>query len=350
MKAARWYGSKDIRVEDIPEPQIKPGFVKISVEWCGICGSDLHEYLAGPIFIPKDEPHPLSGEKAPIVMGHEFAGKVVEIGEGVQNVKVGDRVTVEPILNCGKCLACRSGRYNICEFIGFHGLAGGGGGFSEITMVKEHMVHKLPDNMTYEQGALVEPTAVALHAVRQSQVRAGDSCAVFGTGPIGLSVIQCLKAAGATNIIAVEISKERQQKAKELGATHVINPLEVNTVDTIREITKDGADVCFEVAGVEATLASAMDSLKVGGQVLIVSIWEKKAAIAPNNLVIKETNMKGSLAYRNIFPAVIQLISEGKIEAEKMITKKIDLDQIVDEGFEALVKSKSQVKILVKPR
>ncbi|TCS92404.1 2,3-butanediol dehydrogenase [Hazenella coriacea] len=350
MKAARWYGPKDIRVEDIPEPQIKPGFVKISVEWCGICGSDLHEYLAGPIFIPGDEPHPLSGEKAPIVMGHEFAGEVIEIGEGVQKVKVGDRVTVEPILNCGTCAACRSGRYNICEWIGFHGLAGGGGGFSEVTMVKEHMVHKIPDHMTYEQGALVEPTAVALHAVRQSQVRAGDSCAVFGTGPIGLSVIQCLKAAGATNIIAVEISAERQQKAKELGATHIINPLKANTVDVIREITKDGVDVCFEVAGVEATLASAMDSVKFGGQVLIVSIWEKKAAIAPNNLVIKETNMKGTLAYRNIFPAVIQLISERKIEAEKMITKKINLDQIVDEGFEALVQSKSQVKILVKPR
>lgn len=350
MKAALWYGPKDIRVEEVNEPQIQPGMVKIRVEWCGICGSDLHEYVAGPIFIPKDQPHPLTGEKAPIIMGHEFAGEVIEIGEGVKTIQVGDRVTVEPILNCGKCFACRSGHYNVCEFIGFHGLAGGGGGFSEVTMVKEHMVHKIPDEMTYEQGALVEPTAVALQAVRQSQVRTGDQCAVFGTGPIGLSIIQCLKAAGATKIIAVELSEERQKKAKQLGATHIINPLKENTVERIRELTQNGADVCFEVAGVEQTLTSAMESIRIGGQVLIVSIWEKKASIIPNNLVLKDSSMKGTLAYRNIFPAVIQLITEGKIVAQDMITKKISLQDIKEKGFEELVKDKSQVKILVKPR
>lgn len=350
MKAARWYGPRDIRIEEIPEPLIQPGMVKIRVEWCGICGSDLHEYVAGPIFIPVDAPHPVSGDIAPIVMGHEFAGEVVEVGDGVSRVKTGDRVCVEPILNCGTCYACRMGMYNVCEHIGFHGLSGGGGGFSEVTMVKEHMVHAIPDHMSYEEGALVEPTAVALHAVRQSGLKAGDTCVIFGLGPIGLSTVQCAKAAGASKIIAVEISPERQHKARELGATHIFNPLEADVPTAVRELTGAGADVCFEVAGVEQTINSAIDCVRVGGQVVIISIWEKKASIAPNQFVLKEIAMRGTLAYRNIFPAVIDLIADKAIRAEQMITKKIALDDIVGEGFERLTQSKSEVKILVRPR
>src|SRR5699024_9054616 len=124
---ARWYKAKDIRVEQIEEPKVTSGRVKIKVAWAGICGSDLHEYLAGPIFVPVTEPHPVSGEKAPVVMGHEFSGIVEEVGEGVNKVKVGDRVVVEPILACGKCPACLKGKYNLCDTLGFHGLAGGGG-------------------------------------------------------------------------------------------------------------------------------------------------------------------------------------------------------------------------------
>ncbi len=132
--------------------------VKIKVEWCGICGSDLHEYVAGPIFIPQDATHPLTGEKAPIVMGHEFSGQVVEIGEGVTKIQVGDRVVVEPIFACGECAACKQGSYNLCDQLGFLGLAGGGGGFSEYVAADEHMVHKIPESVSFEQGALVEPS------------------------------------------------------------------------------------------------------------------------------------------------------------------------------------------------
>jgi len=140
-------------------------------------------------------------------MGHEFSGEVVEIGDGVTSVKVGDPVVVEPILACGECAACKKGKYNICKHLGFHGLSGGGGGFSEYTMVDEKMVHKMPEGLSYEQGALVEPAAVALHAVRQSKLKAGDKAAVFGTGPIGLLVIEALRAAGAAEIYAVELSQ-----------------------------------------------------------------------------------------------------------------------------------------------
>lgn len=350
MKAAMWYGQKDIQVKEIPVPEVTPGTVKIKVEYCGICGSDLHEYLAGPIFIPVDQPHPVSKGKAPIVMGHEFAGEVVEVGEGVTDLKQGDRVCIEPIYHCGECPSCKRGHYNVCEKLGFLGLSGGSGGFAEYSVVPAKFAHKIPDQMTWEQAALVEPTAVAVHAVRQSDLNIGDTVAVFGTGPIGLLVIQAAKAAGASTIIAVEVSKERQEFAKNVGADYVINPLESDPVEEIRALTGGlGVDVTFEVAGIEVTINAAIQATRPEGNVVNVSIWEKPASIPLNQFVLTERKMTSIIAYRNIFPQVIQLIAKGQIKALELVTKKIGLDDIVGEGFEALTNSKSQVKILVKP-
>ncbi|WP_339170739.1 2,3-butanediol dehydrogenase [Anoxybacillus sp. FSL W8-1294] len=350
MRAARWYNARDIRVEEIPEPKAAKGQVKIKVAYCGICGSDLHEYLAGPIFVPVSEPHPLSKDKAPIVMGHEYAGEVVEVGEGVTNVKVGDRVCVEPIYSCGECASCKKGHYNVCEKLGFVGLSGGYGGFAEYSVVPSSMVHKIPEQMSWEQAALVEPTAVAVHAVRQSDLKLGDTVAVFGTGPIGLLVIQAARAAGASKIIAAEISPERQEFAKKVGADVVINPLEKDVVNEIKSHTDGlGVDVTFEVAGIDAALNAAIQSTKMEGNVVNISIWEKAAAIPLNNLILTERKMTSIIAYRNIFPQVIQLIANGQIKALDLVTKYISLDEIVSEGFEALTKNKNQIKILVNP-
>jgi (R,R)-butanediol dehydrogenase/meso-butanediol dehydrogenase/diacetyl reductase len=155
------------------------------VEWCGICGTDLHEYLDGQIFAPTAEaPHPLTGESAPITLGHEFAGVVAELGEGVDDVRVGDRVAVEPYIVCGRCDACAQGRYNVCAFLGFVGLSGGGGGFSSYVVAERRWVHPLGDLET-DVGALIEPLAVAYHAVRLSGARPDHSALVFGAGPAG---------------------------------------------------------------------------------------------------------------------------------------------------------------------
>lgn len=347
MKAARWYKPKDIRVEEVEEPVISQGKVKIKVQWTGICGSDLHEYAAGPIFIPVDQPHYVSKDIAPIIMGHEFSGEVVEIGEGVTKVKVGDPVVVEPILACGECPACKKGKYNICIHLGFHGLSGGGGGFSEYTMVDEKMVHKMPEGLSFEQGALVEPAAVALHSVRLSKLKAGDKAAVFGTGPIGLLVIEALRAAGASEIYAVELSEERAAKAIELGATAVINPKDEDAVARLHELTNGGVDVAFEVTGVPVVLQQAIDSTTFEGETIIVSIWESSASIQPNNIVLSERTVKGIIAYRDIFPAVMELMTQGYFPADKLVTKRITLDDVVTEGFESLMKEKNHIKILV---
>ena len=347
MKAARWHKARDIRIEDVPTPVPGPGQVKIKVKWTGICGSDLHEYVAGPIFVPVDKPHAVSHEVAPIVMGHEFSGEVAEVGEGVTKVKPGDRVVVEPILSCGKCSACQHGKYNLCEDLGFHGLSGGGGGFSAYTVVGERWTHKMPDGLSFEQGALVEPAAVALHAVRLSSLKAGGTAAVFGAGPIGLLVIEALRVAGATSIYVVELSEQRGAKAKELGATAVIDPSKEDAAARIKELSGGGVDVAFEVTGVPAVLQQCIDATRYEGETVIVSIWEKEASFQPNTVVLKEKTLKGIIAYRDIFPAVMDLMVQGYFSAERLVTKRIALDDIVAEGFETLVKEKTQIKILV---
>lgn len=343
MKALRWHNQKDIRLENIEEPQVAQGKVKIKVKWCGICGSDLHEYLGGPIFIPVDQPHPLTNEIAPVTLGHEFSGEIVEIGEGVSDYQVGDRVVVEPIF----ATHGHQGAYNLDENMGFLGLAGGGGGFSEYVSVDTELLHKLPEELSYEQGALVEPSAVALYAVRSSKVQAGDTAAVFGCGPIGLLVIEALKAAGATDIYAVELSSERQAKAEELGAI-VINPAEYE--DVVAELihrTNGGVDVSFEVTGVPVVLKQAIQSTSIAGETVIVSIWEKGAEILPNDIVIKERTIKGIIGYRDVFPSVLNLMRKGYFSADKLVTKKIKLDDVIEEGFQSLISEKNQVKILV---
>jgi (R,R)-butanediol dehydrogenase / meso-butanediol dehydrogenase / diacetyl reductase len=343
MKALRWHNQKDIRLENIEEPQVAPGKVKLKVKWCGICGSDLHEYLGGPIFIPVDQPHPLTNEVAPVTLGHEFSGEIVEIGEGVTDYQVGDRVVVEPIF----ATHGHQGAYNLDENMGFLGLAGGGGGFSEYVSVDTELLHKLPDELSYEQGALVEPSAVALYAVRSSKIQAGDTAAVFGCGPIGLLVIEALKAAGATDIYAVELSPERQAKAEELGAI-VVNPADYE--DVVAELvrrTNGGVDVSFEVTGVPVVLRQAIQSTTISGETVIVSIWEKGAEILPNDIVIKERTIKGIIGYRDVFPSVLNLMRKGYFSADKLVTKKIKLDEVVEDGFQSLISEKNQVKILV---
>ncbi|MQQ07796.1 zinc-binding dehydrogenase [Epibacterium sp. SM1979] len=346
MKAARWYGVKDIRVEDVPEPVAGPGEVKVKVAWTGICGSDLHEYLAGPIFIPVDAPHPLSGDKAPITMGHEYSGVVTELGEGVSGLEVGDKVAIEPIFASETSQASLEGKYNLDDQLGFVGLSGGHGGFASHSVIPARMVHKMPDGLSMEQGALVEPAAVALHAVRLSSIKAGDKAAVFGAGPIGLLVVEALRVAGASQIYVVEPSEVRRAKALELGATQVIDPMSQDAVQAIRDAS-GGVHVAFEVTGVPQVLPQCIDSTLHDGQILVVSIWEGDASFHPNTVVLKERQIKGSIAYRHVFPAVMELMLQGYFQAENLVNKRISIDDIVTEGFDALVEEKSHVKILV---
>ena len=350
MKAAVFHGQRDIRLEEVPEPKLGPGSVKVENEWCGICGSDLHEYLVGPINVPKPgHPHPLTEETLPIVMGHEFAGRVVEIGEGVSRVEVGDRVTVEPTVYCGQCSACLEGRHNLCVKAGWRGTHGGGGGFAKAIVVPEEVIFALPENVSMEEGALVEPFAVGLHAVRQARFLAGQTAMVFGAGPIGLCLIQCLRASGASLVLVAEVASARKEIALRVGADAVLDPKQEDVVSKVQEMTGGiGVDVSFEAAGVQASFQTALRATKRGGTLLNLAIWEHPIEIHPNDLVFNEIHLIGSIAYATEFPATIALMKDGRLDPSALITKKIPLDAVVSEGFEELVANKDeQVKILV---
>ncbi|WP_217587962.1 2,3-butanediol dehydrogenase [Lentibacillus saliphilus] len=344
MKAAVWYGKYDVRVESTEEPTVESGKVKVKVAWAGICGSDLHAYHGEGI--PVDEPHPVSGQKAPLTLGHEFAGVIEEVGEGVSGFSVGDRVAIEPLIYCGECEYCKENHYNKCNSVGFIGLQADGG-FAEYVVLTPNTLHKLPEEVSLEEGALVEPAAVALHAVRQSKIKVGNKVAVFGVGPIGLLTIIAAKAAGATDIYAVDMSPERLSIAKEVGATHIINPAETDSVQTILELSNGGVDVAYEVAGVEVTLANALSTVKKGGEVMVLSIFPQPVKVDMLQLTFKEAYITSTLGYRNIYPDVISLIASGALDVKKVITKKITLDEIVEDGLKLLDRDKSQAKILV---
>src|SRR5699024_3269737 len=247
MKAAVWYDVKDLRVEEKEVPDTKSGQVKIKVAWTGICGSDLHEYVAGPIIIPRDEKDPLTGVQAPLTMGHEFSGVIDEVGEDVNGFSAGDKVAVNPLIISGKVDDVLTDMYRGFAFVGLNS----DGAFADYVVVDAKHAVKLDAKMNLEHGALIEPMAVAVQAIRESGLEFGDNVAVFGAGPIGLLTIIAAKAAGAKEIYAFDLSETRLEKAKEVGATHAINSGEENPVALIRKAYPDGIDRSFEVAGVE---------------------------------------------------------------------------------------------------
>lgn len=351
MKAARFHARKDIRIEDIPEPELRAGAVKIDVAWCGICGTDLHEYLEGPIFCPPPgHPHPLSHEESPVTLGHEFSGTVSEVGEGVTGLAKGDNVVVEPYFVDGTCDMCQAGSYHLCRQMGFIGLSGGGGGLSEKIVVDQRWVHPIGD-IPLDEAALIEPLSVAHHAVARSGVKAGDTALVGGSGPIGLLTAAVLKGMGVTTIIS-ELTQARKEKATSSGvADHVLDPSKEDVPARVRDLTGGaGADVAFECAGVNAVLDTMLDAVRPGAVVVNVSIWGAPATVDMQKIVLKEIDLRGTIAYVRDHPAVIKMVQEGKVDLKPFITGRIALEDLVEQGFDTLINHKdTAVKVLVHP-
>lgn len=343
MKAAVWYGVKDIRVEEKELRPLRDHEVTVRVAWAGICGSDLHEYEEGPVFVPVNEPNDLTGEVAPLTMGHEFSGVVEAIGKDVTKYKVGDRVVVNPTLTYGK----KHEELDIYDGFSFIGLSGDGG-FTKFANVPEANVYKLPDTLTLQDGALVEPTAVAVQAIKEADMRFGDTVAVFGVGPIGLLTIIAAKAAGASKILAFDLSDERLKKAQELGATHIFNSGKINPVDAVREEVPDGVDVTFEVAGVGPTFKSAIEVTRPRGTMVIISIFARPIEWNPMMLTNTGVKVTSTIAYSpTSFQQTIDLMGTGQLKPQGIITSQIQLEEIVEAGFETLTNDKTQSKILV---
>lgn len=354
MKAAMFYGKEDVRIEDVEEPQVRAGTVKIAPAFNGICGSDLHLYHDGPLppAPTVDTPHPLSGETLPVVLGHEFSGVVEGIGAGVEGLAIGDSVVVEPLMVDGTCPACRAGKYNLCEQLGFIGISGRGGGLSEHIVVERRWVHPVGD-MPLDQAAMIEPLAVALHTVKHAGVKAGQTAVVGGAGPIGLLVAAVLKAKGLTTIVS-EMSTTRREKALTSGvADVVVDPAHDDLRAVVAERTRGaGADVAFDAAGVAVVVAQLLGVLGAGGRLEIVAIHTKPVELdITAQLTMQDRVLGSSIGYANDHAEAIELVRSGEVRLAPFVTSRILVDDIVARGFERLTTHKDEeVKILVSMR
>ncbi|AOA58040.1 2,3-butanediol dehydrogenase [Acinetobacter larvae] len=352
MKAARFYDKGDIRIEDIPEPEVAPGTVGIQVAWCGICGTDLHEFMDGPIFIPPcGHPHPISGEEAPITMGHEFSGVVYAVGEGVDDIEVGQHVVVEPYIIGDDVPTGPGDQYHLSKDMNFIGLGGRGGGLSEKIAVKRRWVHPVAKHVPLDQAALIEPLSVGHHAFVRSGAKSGDVALVGGAGPIGLLLSAILKAKGLT-VIMTELSAKRKEKALESGvADYILDPTQVDVVAEVMKLTDGkGADVAYECTSVNKVLETLVAACKPTGVIVILSIWSHPATVNIHSVVMKELDIRGTIAYVNDHQETIKLVEQGKINLEPFITQRIQLDDLVSKGFDTLIhNNESAVKIIVHP-
>jgi (R,R)-butanediol dehydrogenase/meso-butanediol dehydrogenase/diacetyl reductase len=352
MRALRYHGPRDLRLDDVPEPGVRPGTVKIQVGAAGICGSDIHEYVGGPISVPMSSPHPLTGETAPVVFGHELAGTVTEIGPGVTRVDVGDRVAVNAALSCGRCDSCARGWTNVCRSIGFHGVTGGGGGFAAFDVVPESNLHLLPDEISDEVGALLEPLATGFHAVDLSGARQGDGVLVLGAGPVGLMVVLACVAAGIENIVVAEPSATRRSLAAAFGATRCLDPRTESVVDVTHQETRGtGAAAAVDAAAAPTSLADAVASTRPRGTIVNIAAWEKPTPFDPTTLLFRETLLRGSLAYTaGDFDRGVAFAADHAATLERLITRVIGLDDVITEGFDRLAFERhDDIKVLVRP-
>lgn len=338
MKAAVLEGPEKITVRDIPSPSPDKHEVLIKVKCCGICGSDLGLYKMG------------LGENR--VMGHEFSGDIAEVGENVTNWSVGERVVVEPTLRCQECYWCEKKQYNLCNSYGNTGI-NRDGGFAEYVTVPEYQLFKLPAEISYEEGALVEPSAVALRAIWKSHLKPGAKVAVFGCGTLGLLVLLWSKAVGAGRIFATEMVESKIAIAEKYTDA-VINPATESAADRMLELTDGiGPDIVFECTGNALAVAQAVDVVKKKGQIIVLGMSFEPTPLSLLTLCMKEITLKGTLAYNSVskegeFSTAINFLKSKRLDARSIVSSTIPLSDITAKGFSKLSTGEA-IKVLVTP-
>ncbi|MCC8066534.1 MAG: NAD(P)-dependent alcohol dehydrogenase [Clostridiales bacterium] len=324
-------------LKDIDMPEAGKNQVLVKLEYVGICGSDVHYFhhgKCGAYEVTQDE----------YMLGHECAGTIVEVGEGCTNLKVGDRVALEPGITCGECEFCKSGRYNLCPDVQFLATPPVPGCYENYIAYPENMCFKLPDNVSTKAGALIEPLSVGMHAANQGQVVLGDTVIILGGGCIGLVTMMACKAHGASTLIVADLVDARLEKAKELGATYVINSGKTDVFEEINRLTDGkGADKVFETAGSPITIAQTPFFVKRGGTIVLVGLAAQEE-INYNfaQIMDKEATIKSVFRYRNIYPSAIAAVSSGLIDVEKIATHEFDLEHI-QEAFEETINNKTDL-------
>ena len=340
MKSAVFYGKHDMRVEESPMPQVGAEDVLIQVKACGICGTDVHIY---------------EGDKGaaevtpPTILGHEFSGVVTEVGAAVTNVKVGDRVCIDPNCYCGKCDFCRNGIAHYCtDMIGYGTTVNGG--FAEYCSVNQRQVYKLGDHTTFEQGAMTEPVACCLHGIDRAEIRPGDTVCVIGGGAIGLMMVQLARMSGASRIVLSEPVSYRREIGLQLGADHAVDPTAVPLPQQLQQLLgTTGADIVIECVGNTIATAQAMAAAKPGATILLFSV-PKTGTVHPlslDDVYQKELRIVGSKIDPDTHQRAVDLINSGRLQFAPLITHSYPVEQT--EAAILRQMADDSIKVVVEP-
>ena len=321
MKVAVMNGIGKMGFEEREIPHPKENEVLVKLEYVGICGSDMHYYETGAIGDYVVEP--------PFVLGHEPGGTVVEVGENVKHLQVGDRVALEPGKTCGHCEFCKQGKYNLCPDVVFFATPPVDGVFQEYVAHEADLCFKLPDNVSTLEGALIEPLAVGFHAAIQGNAHLGQKAVVMGAGCIGLVSMMALKARGVSEVYVVDIMEKRLEKALELGASGVIHGAKENVLERVKELTGgNGTDLVIETAGTEITTRQAIQIAKKGSTIVLVGYSKSGEMTLPMSLALdKELSFKTVFRYSHIYPMAIDAVASGKVNLKGIVTNIFTLDE-----------------------
>jgi len=321
MKALLLKDYKQLEITSVPDPAIGPEEVLVRVEACGICGSDVHGY----------DGH--TGRRIPpLIMGHEAAGLIAEVGANVKQFSPGDRVTVDSTVYCGKCFYCRRGNVNLCDNRNVLGVSCNEyrrhGAFAEFVAVPQHIVYRLPDDLSFERAAMIEAVSIAFHAINRTPLKLGDTVVVVGAGMIGQLVIQTLRQAGCGKLIAIDIDDRKLQMARDLGADEGINANSPDISAQILERTHGrGSDLAFEVVGTSVAFNTAVTSVRKGGAVTLVGNLSPKVDMPLQQIVTREITLIGVCASSGEYPACIDLMARGKIDVRAFISALAPLEE-----------------------
>jgi L-iditol 2-dehydrogenase len=332
VKAAVLHAPGEIRIEERARPQPGPREVLVEITAVGVCGSDVHYYEHGRIgsFVVE----------APLVLGHESAGRVVELGEGASKHTIGDRVTLEPGVPCGRCRECRAGRYNLCADVVFFATPPIDGAFAEFVAIHEDFAFALPDSLSDEEGALMEPLSVGVWACQKAGVSAGDRVLVTGAGPIGQLAMQCALAFGATEVTVSDVNERRLALAERSGATRVVKPGEAPDLEV---------DALIECSGHPDALSAGIKALRPAGVAVLVGMGPEEDGTVPLSVIqTREIWVTGTFRYANTYPTAIALAASGRVDLKAIISGHFGLDD-ADAALRAGREDPDSVKPMVLP-
>ncbi len=343
MKAMLLSEYKKLDIVDMPTPDVGPEDLLVQVAACGICGSDIHGWDGS------------SGRRIPpLVMGHEAAGVVTAIGDKVAGFQIGDRVTFDSTVSCGRCAACRKGSINLCENRQVLGVSCNEfrrhGAFAEFVVVPQNISYQLPDDLPFEHAALIEAVSIAVHAANRSPVKLGDTAVVVGSGMIGLLVVQAIRLAGCANVIAVDLEDSKLEIAKSLGADVVLNPKQCDVVAEVKRFTGgQGADIALEVVGATPTVKMAIECTRKGGAITLVGNLAPQVDLPLQAVVTRELSVYGSCASNGEYPQCIEYLRRGDIRVEPLITATATLDEGPSWFARLYAGEPGAMKVVIKP-